>query len=180
VRLRVLDDQRRDLPERHVGELALQSDCMLTGYYNRPDLTAQALLDGWYLTGDLGYMVDGEVYVTGRIKDLIIVGGKNVHPQDLEALAAEVPGVHPGRVAAFGIFNADLGTEDVVVAAEVDTADETARAQLANEIRQHINRGSDVAVRQVHLVGPQWVLKTSSGKVARAANREKYLQETTL
>jgi acyl-CoA synthetase (AMP-forming)/AMP-acid ligase II len=179
VRLRVLDDQRRDLPERHVGELALQSDCMLTGYYNRPDLTAQALLDGWYLTGDLGYMVDGEVYVTGRIKDLIIVGGKNVHPQDLEALAAEVPGVHPGRVAAFGIFNADLGTEDVVVAAEVDTDDETARAQLANEIRQHINRGSDVAVRQVYLVGPQWVLKTSSGKVARAANREKYLQETT-
>jgi acyl-CoA synthetase (AMP-forming)/AMP-acid ligase II len=175
VRVRVFDAERRELPERQVGELALQSDCMLTGYYHRPDLTAKAFHDGWYLTGDLGYMVNGEVYVTGRIKDLIIVGGKNVHPQDLEALAAEVSGVHPGRVVAFGVFNSDLGTEDVVVVAEADTEDEAERARIGEDIRQHINRGSDVAVRAVQVVGPRWVLKTSSGKLARAANRDKYL-----
>jgi acyl-CoA synthetase (AMP-forming)/AMP-acid ligase II len=175
VRVCVFDEQRRMLPERQVGELALQSDCMLTGYYHRPDLTARAFYDGWYLTGDLGYLAAGEVYVTGRIKDLIIVGGKNVHPQDLEALASEVPGVHPGRVVAFGVFNADLGTEDVVVVAEADSEDEAERARVADEIRQHINRGSDVAVRTVQIVGPRWVLKTSSGKVARAANRDKFL-----
>ena len=94
-----------ELPERQVGEIALLSDCMLTGYYHRPDATAKAFHDGWYLTGDLGYMADGEVYVTGRKKDLIIVGGKNIYPQDLEALAGEVEGVHPGRVVAFGVFN---------------------------------------------------------------------------
>ena len=111
-----------ELPERHVGEIALRSDCMLSGYYNRPDLTERAFYDGWYLTGDLGYLAEGELYVTGRKKDLIIVGGKNVHPQDLEALAGEVPGVHPGRVVAFGVFDDELGTEDVVVVAEADSA----------------------------------------------------------
>jgi fatty-acyl-CoA synthase len=89
-----------------------------------------------------------------------------------------VTGVHPGRVAAFGVFNTDLGTEDVAVVAEVDTTDAAERQQLADAIRQRVNRGSDVAVRVVHLVGPRWVLKTSSGKVARSANREKYLAET--
>jgi len=90
----------RDLPERHLGDIALQSDCMLTGYYHRDDATAQAFRDGWYLTGDLGYWAEGQLYVTGRKKDLIIVGGKNVYPQDLERLAADVPGVHPGRMVA--------------------------------------------------------------------------------
>ncbi len=186
VRLRVLADAgpdgvRRELPERHVGELALQSDCLLTGYFHRPDLTDLAFYEGWYLTGDLGYVADGEVYVSGRRKDLIIVGGKNVHPGDLETLAGEVPGVHPGRVVAFGVFNTDAGTEEVIVVAEMDeeqlAGDDQARYALADAVRQYINRGSDVAVRQVHLVGPRWVLKTSSGKVARAANREKYLAE---
>ena len=85
-------------PSATIGELALRSDCMLTGYYHRPDATEKAFLDGWYLTGDFGYMADGEVYVAGRKKDLIIVGGKNVYPQDLELLAMQVPGVHAGRV----------------------------------------------------------------------------------
>ncbi len=178
VQVRILDEQRADLPERHIGEIALRSDCMLTGYFHRPDLTERAFHDGWYLTGDLGYLADGEVYITGRMKDLIIVGGKNVHPQDLESLAGEVPGVHPGRVVAFGVFNEAQGTEEVAVVAEVDTEDEDERAQLSNDVRQAINKGSDVAVRYVHLVGPRWVLKTSSGKLARAANREKYLAET--
>jgi fatty-acyl-CoA synthase len=177
VHVRVLDEQRRDLPERHLGEIALQSDCMLSGYYNRPDLTEQAFFEDFYLTGDLGYLADGELYVTGRKKDLIIVGGKNVHPQDLETLAAEVPGVHPGRVVAFGVFDDDAGTEDVVVVAEADTEAEVERQAIGDAVRLRINQGSDVAVRRVHVVGPRWVLKTSSGKVARAANRDKYLAE---
>ena len=178
VAVRVLDEKRQDLPERQVGEIALRSDCMLSGYHNRQDLTARAFYEGWYLTGDLGYQAGGELYVTGRMKDLIIVGGKNVHPQDVEALASEVAGVHPGRVVAFGVFDEDLGTEDVVVVAETDgAADTEAEQQVADEIRQRINRGSDITVRQVHLVGPRWILKTSSGKLARAANRDKFLAE---
>ena len=116
------------------------------------------------------------MYVTGRKKDLIIVGGKNIYPQDLEALASEVEGIHPGRVAAFGVFNEDAGTEDVVIVAEVE--DEAAdREMLADEICQRITRGSDIALRNVQLVERGWLLKTSSGKVARSANREKYLND---
>lgn len=181
VRVRVLSDAasgtRLDVPERHVGEIALRSDCMLAGYYHRPDLTEQAFLDGWYLTGDLGYLADGELYVTGRKKDLIIVGGKNVYPQDLERLASEVPGVHPGRVVAFGVLNPGAGTEDVVMVAEADTIDPAERQRIADAVRQHVTIGSDVALRQVRIVDARWLLKTSSGKTARNANRDKYLAE---
>ncbi len=177
TRVRVLDDQRDILPDRHIGEIALQSDCMLTGYFNRPDLTENAFHDGWYLTGDLGYVASGEVYITGRKKDLIIVGGKNVYPQDLEELASQVPGVHPGRVVAFGVFSEENGTEDVVMVAETDTEDAGQRRRIADEIRKRVTRGSDVALRFVKIADPHWLLKTSSGKVARAANREKYLKE---
>ncbi len=176
TRVRVLDEKHQELPERQVGEIALRSDCMLSEYYRRPDATGKAFHRGWYLTGDLGYMAEGEVYVTGRKKDLIIVGGKNIYPQDLESLASEVEGIHPGRVAAFGVFNEDAGTEDVVIVAELEDEDAD-RDKLADEVRQRVTRGSDIALRTVQLVPRGWLLKTSSGKVARSANREKYLSE---
>lgn len=179
VRVKILADDGHELQERHLGEVALQSDCMLTGYYRRPDATAEAFLDGWYLTGDYGYLADCELYVSGRKKDLIIVGGKNIYPQDLEHLAMEVPGVHPGRVAAFGVFNEETGTEDVVIVAEVDTQDVAERERIAEAIRQNVTRGSAVALRHVYLVEPQWMIKTSSGKNARLANRDKYLAEVS-
>jgi acyl-CoA synthetase (AMP-forming)/AMP-acid ligase II len=176
----ILSDQREVLPERQIGEIALQSNCMLTGYYNRPDATEKAFHNGWYLTGDLGYMADGEVYITGRKKDLIIVGGKNIYPQDLENLAGEVPGIYPGRVVAFGLFNEDAGTEDVVIIAEAETDGKLTPQQaedLENQIRQQVTRGSDIALRFVKVVEHGWLLKTSSGKIARSANRDKYLHD---
>ncbi len=177
VEIKILSNQGKDLPERHVGEIALRSDCMLTGYYNRPDATDKAFLDGWYLTGDYGYLANGELYVSGRKKDLIIVGGKNIYPQDLEELAMTVPGVHPGRVSAFGVFNDETGTEDVVIVAEVDSNDPQEREQIADDIRETVTRGSAITLRQVYLVGPHWLVKTSSGKNARGYNRDKYLAE---
>jgi fatty-acyl-CoA synthase len=173
----ILDARGHALPDRSVGEVALKSDCMLSGYYHRPDATSKAFVNGWYLTGDYGYLVDGELYITGRKKDLIIVGGKNIFPQDLELLAYEVPGAHAGRASAFGIFNESTGTEDVVMVAEVDTEDPQERQKIADAIRQTVTRGSAVALRYVHIVGKHWLVKTSSGKTARSANREKFIQE---
>jgi fatty-acyl-CoA synthase len=174
----VFTDQRTVLPERQIGELALKSNCMLTGYYNRPDATEKAFHQGWYLTGDLGYIANGEVYVTGRKKDLIIVGGKNIYPQDLENLASEVPGIYPGRTVAFGLVNEDSGTEDVVILAETDgELSGSQKEVLENLIRQYVTRSSDIALRFVKVVDHGWLLKTSSGKIARSANREKYLKE---
>ena len=180
TRIRVLNEQGSDLPECFIGELALQSDCMLTGYYNRPEVTKKAFIDGWYLTGDYGYISEGEVYVTGRKKDIIIVGGKNVYPQDLEMLVYEVDGVHPGRAVAFGIYDEQAGTEEVVVVAEADDLSFTEQQNLADRIRQHVTKNSAIALRYVHIVGPKWILKTSSGKPSRLANREKYLAEIAL
>jgi len=177
TRIRILNPEGQDLPDRVIGEIALQSDCMLTGYYNRPDATEAALSDGWCLTGDYGYSLDGEIFVAGRKKDMIIVGGKNVYPQDLESLAYEVPGIHAGRAVAFGIEDEKAGTEEVVIVAEVDTDAAAERQGIADALRRHINQNSAIALRHVHLVGPKWILKTSSGKTARSANREKFLEE---
>jgi acyl-CoA synthetase (AMP-forming)/AMP-acid ligase II len=178
TQVKVIDPEGSPLPERHIGEIALKSDCMLTEYYHRPQTTEKAFLDGWYLTGDFGYMLDGEVYITGRKKDLIIVGGKNIYPQDLERIANTVPGVHPGRAVAFGIFSRKMGTEQVVIVAEVDSQDEDERREIADNIRKTVTQESAVALRHVHVVDEGWIIKTSSGKTARLANRDKFIQET--
>ncbi|HVF26296.1 MAG TPA: AMP-binding protein [Anaerolineales bacterium] len=177
VKVSILDEHGRELAERVVGEIALQSKSMLTGYYNRPDLSEKAVRHGWYLTGDYGYIAHGELFVSGRKKDMIIVGGKNVYPQDLELLTYEVPGVHAGRSVAFGMFDETQGTEEVVIIAEVDLEDVGEQQRVADAIRLHVTRNSAIALRYVKVVGPQWILKTSSGKTARSANKEKFLKE---
>jgi len=169
------------LDERHVGEVAVRSNSMLSGYFARPDLSAEALHDGFYLTGDMGYLAEGELYITGRKKDLVIVGGKNVYPQDIENLLNDIDGLYPGRATAFGVFNDRLGTEDLAIVAEVqpeiDPTDREATAPIVREIRNRVGQSTDVAARFVHLVGPRWLIKTSSGKIARRANRDKFMDE---
>ena len=178
TKIRIVDDKGHDVEERHIGEIVLKSNCMLTSYYNRPDITKKAFIDdGWYMSGDYGYMVNGEIFIAGRKKDLIIVGGKNIYPQDLELLAYEVTGVHAGRASAFGLFNESTGTEDVIMVAEVDTDDQAERQKIADAIRATVTRGSAVVLRHVHLVKHPWLVKTSSGKTARSANREKFIDE---
>ncbi len=177
VEIKIKDEQGNELPERVVGEIVLKSDCMLTGYYNRPDETQKSLVDGWYITGDYGYISNGEVFVSGRKKDVIIVGGKNVYPQDLESLSYEVPGVHAGRSVAFGIFDDEQGTEEVAIIAESDAGDDAEQQKIADAIRQYVTKNSAIALRYVKVVGPKWIVKTSSGKTARSANKEKFLDE---
>ncbi|MBC7871710.1 MAG: AMP-binding protein, partial [Chitinophagaceae bacterium] len=176
----ITDDNRQPLPERHVGEIALRSDSMLIGYYRRPDANAEILINGWYFTGDMGYLADGELYITGRKKDLIIVGGKNIYPQDIENLLNDIPGLHPGRATAFGVLNEALGTEDVAIVAELEAdtlEDDENRGRISREIRARVAQNTDVTARYVHLVPPKWLIKTSSGKIANRANKDKFLQE---
>jgi acyl-CoA synthetase (AMP-forming)/AMP-acid ligase II len=177
TQIRVQDEDGNILGENVIGEIALQSNCMLKEYYNRPGTTRDSFQEGWFLTGDYGYLSDGEIYVTGRKKDLIIVGGKNIYPGDLEELLYEIPGVHPGRAVVFGLFNEKLGTEDVVVIAETDLEEAQDRQDLADEIRAYITQNSPVSLRQVKITGAGWIIKTSSGKTSRSANKEKYLAE---
>lgn len=173
--VKAIDSHGHDLPERHVGEIAVQSDCMLTEYYQRPDL--KPFHNDWYRTGDRGYIADGEVYIVGRSKDLIINAGKNVFPQDIEAIVNTVAGVHVGRAVVFGVPDAKEGTELIAVVAEVHTDDLDERKRISMDIRQAVVRASTVTVSYVHLVNEKWLIKTSSGKIARAANRDKWLSE---
>ncbi len=177
TKIRIVNENGEDIPDRLVGEIMLQSNCMLTGYYNRPDATELALRGGWFLTGDYGYLADGELYVSGRKKDMIIVGGKNIYPQDLETLTSEVPGVHPGRTVAFGMYDEEAGTEEVVIIAEVDSEEPSEQELIADAIRKHVTKSSAIALRHVKVVGEKWIVKTSSGKTARSANKEKFLKE---
>jgi len=177
--VKILDNQGNALSDRFIGEIALQSDCMLTEYYHRPDITEKSFIDGWFLTGDYGYLLDGELFITGRKKDMIIVGGKNIYPQDLERLAFDVPGVHPGRVVAFGIFSNQIGTEQVVIVAETDTNDENEKTRIAQEIRMIVAQGSAIVLRKVYIVKKGWIIKTSSGKTARSYNRDKFIKESS-
>jgi acyl-CoA synthetase (AMP-forming)/AMP-acid ligase II len=171
--IRIVNEGGRPLPERQVGEVAVRSNCMLSGYHNRPDI--EPFQDGWYLTGDRGYLAEGELFVIGRSKDLIINAGKNIYPQDIEAIVNEVPGVHPGRVVVFGVLDEREGTELIVVVAEVEMADKSEQKELKKAIRQEVARRSMVTAAYVTLVERQWLLKTSSGKIARAANRQKWV-----
>jgi acyl-CoA synthetase (AMP-forming)/AMP-acid ligase II len=173
--LRILGPGGEALPERQVGEVAVKSDCMLSGYHRRPDLNADLWREGWYLTGDMGYLAGGELYICGRKKDLIITAGKNIYPQDLEAIAQEVPGVHPGRAVAFGVWDEREGTELIGLVAESDQADQA--ENIAAAIGAAIAARTDVALSYVQVVGPRWLIKTSSGKLARAANRDKWRAE---
>jgi acyl-CoA synthetase (AMP-forming)/AMP-acid ligase II len=174
--IRIINDEGDDLPDRHIGEIAIKGSCLLSGYFNRPDLTEKAFLDDWYRTGDLGYLAEGELFVTGRQKEIIIVGGKNIHPQDLEEIVNEIEGVYPGRVVAFGVFNDDIGTEDIVIVAETTLQETERKADLSRRIRDSIAKSSDVSARYIEVVEREWLVKTSSGKIARGANREKYLE----
>jgi acyl-CoA synthetase (AMP-forming)/AMP-acid ligase II len=174
----ILDSHGRRLPERQVGEIALRSNCMLSGYYRRPEITAQAIRRGWYHTGDMGYLAGGELFITGRKKDLIIVGGKNIYPQDLEAIANATPGLVPGRCVAFGMLDKALGSESIVMVCELEdeALPEDAQRRIEMDLRTRVVQRSEVALGDVRLVERKWLIKTSSGKISRSANREKYIQ----
>ena len=174
--VQVRDSDNRSLPERKVGEITIKSPYMLGEYYNRPELTPFDQ-DGWYRTGDMGYIADGEIFVIGRQKDLIINAGKNIYPQDIEAILNGVDGIHPGRVVVFGIPDEREGTELLVALAEADTADETEQREIGRQMRQTVAQQSMVTLNFAQVVPPRWLIKTSSGKIGRDANRQKWLAD---
>ena len=177
-RVQIVSDSGEVLQNGYVGEIAIQSDSLFQGYYNRPDLTETVLRDGWYYTGDLGFYLDGELYVVGRKKDLLIIGGENIYPQDIEEIVCSHPAIHDGRAIALGVFNADLGTEDIVVVAEVAREELLQQADdIEREIRSNVVGNMGVAVRTILLKPPKWIVKSTAGKAARSNTREKLLKE---
>ena len=179
LEMKVVDpDTYEELPERHVGELLLRGTSVTPGYYKRPDATAALFRDGWLCTGDLAYMLDGELVLCGRIKDVIIVGGRNVFPEDIERAIGGLDGTRAGNVIAFGM-EGYKGKESVVVVAEVRPSSvEGGLEQIRNEIHQRTLEVSGLPPRDIMLVEPGTLPKTSSGKLQRTKCRQDYLDET--
>ncbi|MGB0011268.1 MAG: AMP-binding protein [Candidatus Sulfotelmatobacter sp.] len=176
--LRILSDSGEVLDDGHVGEILVKSDSLFAEYYNRPDLTATAIIDGWYHTGDLGFCLEDELFVVGRKKDLLIVGGENFYPQDIEEIVGNHSAVRDGRVVAMGVYNPDLGTDEIVVVAEVERLELLANAeQIEGEVRNLVVAGIGVAVRKIFLKPAKWLVKSTAGKAARSATLVKLLRE---
>jgi 1-acyl-sn-glycerol-3-phosphate acyltransferase len=175
--VRILDDAGNDLDERVVGRLAFRGPSMTSGYYRNPEATAAITLPGgWLDSGDLAYRASGEIHICGRRKDLIIKGGRNLVPQEIEEAAATVAGVRRGCVVAFGVENATLGTEALVIVAETRASDPLERQRIATAVTERIAAAVELPPDEVVLVAPGAVLKTSSGKVRRAATKQQFLQ----
>jgi acyl-CoA synthetase (AMP-forming)/AMP-acid ligase II len=178
VEVQIVDGQDRPLPPRRIGQILVRSNAGLMGYRGTPPPDALDLESGWLHSGDLGYLAEGDLFVTGRIRDLIISGGRNIYPEDLETVAGGIPGLRPGRAVAFAIDDPEAGTEAIVLVAELrETVPEAQRLEIEREVRRRMTQTLDVTLSDLRLVGRDWVIKTSSGKVARSANREKYLSE---
>jgi fatty-acyl-CoA synthase len=171
----VRDEDGKLLPERHIGRLFVRGPSVMAGYYNEPEATALVLdpKSGWLDTGDLGYLLDGQIVITGRAKDLIIINGRNIWPQDLEWAVEELPAVRKGDVAAIAVEGAG-DEEEAVILVECRLTDAHARAELVREVEGVIRRAAAIECRVV-LIEPRSLPQTSSGKLSRSRAKANYL-----
>lgn len=171
-RVRVCDRHGNELPDRQEGVVECRGPSATSGYFANGTASRALWRNGWLETGDLGYLAGGELFLTGRAKDLIIRGGRNLHPEELEQAVGELDGVRREGVAAFATTDVRLGTERLVVVAETDVREPTARAALEAEVRTTAVEVLGTTPDQVVLARPGSIPKTPSGKIRRAATRD--------
>ena len=172
--VRIVDEYGRELPERQQGHLHFRGPSSTSGYYRNPEKSQQLFQETWLDSGDLAYIAEGEIYITGRTKDIIIRAGRNVYPHELEEAVGNIPGIRKDCVVAFGSSDEASGTEQLVIMAETRESDEEARNALQVKIIATSSELIDTPPDAVLLVPPHTVLKTSSGKIRRNSNRELY------
>ncbi|MBV5333811.1 AMP-binding protein [bacterium] len=158
-----------------VGEIHLSGPCLFDGYFGNPAATASVLLDGWFATGDRGFLYDGLLFVTGRCKDVIIVSGRNYHAFDIESIIAQVDGAKAGRSVALPEYDAGVGSERVLILLETD-GDAVTRQGLRRAVRQLLLDELGLGAVRVDFVPPRWLVKTSSGKMSREENAKRYAE----
>lgn len=183
----IVDGDGQELPERVEGYLWFRGPSATSGYFKNPEATAKLFPRGmtgdvtgyaWVNSGDRAYRADGEIYVTGRVKDIIIKGGRNLYPHEVEELAARAEGIRKGCVVAFGVKDEANGTEKLVIVAESRASDRTSRATIAAAINDQVSQGLGLPPDRVELVPPGSIPKTSSGKLRRDETKQLYLAGT--
>ncbi|HEC15902.1 MAG TPA: acyl-phosphate glycerol 3-phosphate acyltransferase [Sedimenticola sp.] len=174
--IRIVDPTGRELPERREGHLQFRGPSATSGYFRNPEETRRLFDGDWLNSGDLAYMADGDIYITSRVKDLIIRAGRNIYPYELEQAVGDVPGVRKGCVAVFGSPDPVTTTERIVILAETRETDPQRREKLRDSINALATDLLEMPPDEVVLAPPHTVLKTSSGKIRRAASRELFEQ----
>ncbi|HYU34576.1 MAG TPA: AMP-binding protein [Thermoanaerobaculia bacterium] len=172
--VRIVDTSGREVGERQEGRLEFRGPSATSGYYRNPEATRKLLRGDWVDSGDRAYIAGGEIYITGRVKDIIIRAGRNLYPQELEEAVGEIPGVRKGCVAVFGSPDPATGTERLVILAETRERDEAVLETLRTAIQERAVDLLGAPAEEVVLAPPHAVPKTSSGKIRRSASRELY------
>jgi 1-acyl-sn-glycerol-3-phosphate acyltransferase len=172
--IRIVDELGHEVGERREGRLEFRGPSVTSGYFRNDAKTRELLREGWLDSGDRAYMAGGDVYVTGRIKDIIIRAGRHLYPQEIETAVAEIPGIRKGCVAVFGVTDQDSGTERVVVLAETREIEPAARTSLRKRAQEVVNEIAGTPPDEIVLAPPRTVPKTSSGKLRRSAAKELY------
>lgn len=178
----ILSEEGQPVADGVVGEVSIRSSCLFSGYYRLPEETAERLNGADYRSRDRGFIWNGELFVLGRMDDLVIVAGRNFHAAEIESVLNGVSGLKPGRNVVFGNVNAERGTSDLVVVAETVNADDAAPASagyrgLRQSVRHAIFQTLGIYPAEVKLVETGWLIKTTSGKIERGRNAQKFLHE---
>jgi len=179
MEVRVAGSAGRVCADCEPGSIQIRTESLFSGYWTRDGLVTSPLSDdGWYTTGDYGFLADGELYVIGRLKDIIIVGGQNVFPEDVEMVVNSLDSVYPGRVVAFGIVDEQYGTESIAVVAEMrGEFDPQAAETVERQIKELVLSTIGIAPRFVAVVPERWIVKSTAGKISRKETWERFARE---
>ena len=172
----IVGDDSQVLKEGRIGEVRVRGNTLFDGYHQPQDETNDVLSSRGFLTGDLGFLFDGELYITGRTKDVIIVHGRNYYTHDIEMLVNQCPGVIPGRCVALGVYDSISASESVVVIAESMCSPEE-QGELSRLVKDQVLNGLDLTIQRAKIVPPKWLVKTTSGKISRKENARKLTNE---
>ena len=185
--VRIVDENGKEMMERTEGFLWFRGPSATSGYYHNAKATEALLPLGpastegeyaWVNSGDRAYRADGEIYVTGRVKDIIIKGGRNLYPHEVEELAARAEGIRKGCIVALGLKDEGSGTEKLVVVAETRERDAARRSLISSAITELVTQGLGLPPDRVELIPPGSIPKTSSGKLRREETKQLYLAGT--
>jgi len=174
--VKITDQDDHILPDGNVGEIAISGHCLFDGYYQLETETREKIRDDWYFSGDLGFIKEGELFITGRKKDIIIINGRNFYAHDIESAANSVHGIKPGRNVAVGIYNDQTGSEEVILIAETSITDKNELKKVNRGVKQQIISELNLMIKSVAFFPPGWLVKTSSGKISRKENTRKYIE----
>jgi len=183
----IVDKDGKEVSERTEGFLWFRGASSTSGYYKNAEATESLFAGGpahaegefpWVNSGDRAYQADDEIYITGRVKDIIIKGGRNLYPHEVEELASRVEGIRKGCVVSFGLKGEETGTEKLVIVAESREEDRGKRAAVVAAINEQVSRGLGLPPDRVELIPPGSIPKTSSGKLRREETKQLYLART--